>query len=52
MAVYHDVCVDHDDEEGKLRVKHRLTLWGRKFIRLLRELEKLQTELDNGSLGQ
>ena len=28
------------------RVEYRLTPWGRKFTRLLRELEKLQAELD------
>lgn len=31
------------------RVEYRLTTWGRKFTRLLRELEKLQAELDDAS---
>lgn len=31
------------------RVEYRLTPWGRKFTRLLRELEKLQAELDGSA---
>jgi len=31
------------------RVEYRLTEFGRKFTKLLREVEKLQSELDNGA---
>ena len=32
------------------RVEYRLSDFGRKFLRLLKEAEKLQAELDNGLL--
>ena len=34
------------------RVEYRLTDYGKKFLRLLKEVEKLQAELNNGSLSR
>ena len=42
-------CDDAQNPEIPPRVEYRLTAFGQKFLRLLKEVEKLQAELEKGS---